>query len=633
MAFFRPWKKRKGTRLGRKLLLLILLGSSFLTLLGTIAQLYADYRAEMRLLHGQLDQIRLSRVPSLANSLWYLDEEQLLAQLDGVLELRDISFARISTADGMELSRGAEAPSESLLIQTYPLIFHDLERSERIGTLTIAVDKAALHGRLLDKVLVILITQGVQIFLVSLIIMYLAFRLIARHLWRMAEYAATLSLENLPEPLVLDKAARADNPDEIDMVVDALNSMLENLKRDISQRMEAEARLREAEGSMRDILDSMPSMLIAVDRDGRVTRWNRQTAVTTGLSQEDARGAFFEDIFPDPPVRSREILEAMARNAPCKISKSPQSRGGETVYHDVTVYPLVSGGVWGAVIRLDDVSERVQLEEMMIQSEKMLSVGGLAAGMAHEINNPLAGILQNLQVLRNRLTEDLPANRAVAEELGFALLQLWEYLERRGCVRMLDAIAESGQRAAKIVANMLSFSRKSTSRLASVDVRVLLDQTVELASNDYNLKKQYDFRRIEVVREYEEDIPLLACEESKIQQVFFNLIQNGAQAMSLAGTPNPRFVFRTRRAGVNLRIEIEDNGPGMSEEVRRRIFEPFFTTKSVGEGTGLGLSISYFIIVENHGGALDVESAPGRGTVFILTLPISSRVGIVEDTK
>jgi PAS domain S-box-containing protein len=565
--------------------------------------------------------------------LWYLDEEQLLAQLDGMLELRDIRYARVSTPDGMDLLRGTEAPPETLLIQNYPLIFHGLERSERIGTLTIALDQAALHARLRDKVLVILVTQGVQIFLVSLIILYLVFRFIARHLWRMAEYAATLSLGNLPGPLVLDKRTQPEDPDEIDLVVDALNGMLENLKRDIRQRMEAEARLRATEGSLRDILDSMPSMLIAVDQDGRVTRLNRQTMAMTGLSLDAAEGGFFEDIFPDSPVRSREILDAMARNAPHKVAKVPQIREGATFFYDVTIYPLVSGGMRGAVIRLDDVTERVQLEEMMIQSEKMLSVGGLAAGMAHEINNPLAGILQNLQVLRNRLTEDLPANRAVAEELGFGLTQLREYLERRGCARMLDSIAESGQRAAKIVANMLSFSRKSTSRLASVDVRALLDRTVELASNDYNLKKQYDFRRIDIVREYENDTPLVPCEESKIQQVFFNLIQNGAQAMSVAGTANPRFVFRVRRDGENLRVEIEDNGPGMAEDVRRRIFEPFFTTKAVGEGTGLGLSVSYFIVVENHGGALEVDSAPGKGTVFTMTLPITPRVAVMEETS
>lgn len=631
MDFFHFWGKRKGTRLGRKLLILILLGSSFLAVLGTLFQLYVDYRAEMRFLHGQLEQIRLSRLPSLSNSLWYLDEEQILAQLDGMLELRDIRYVRVFTPDGMELIRGADSSPDAVLIQEYPLIFHGLERSERIGTLVVAVDKQALYGRLVDRVLIILATQGVQTFLVSVFILAFFFRLITRHLWRMAEYAEHLSLDRLPAPLVLDKANRPGKSDEIDMVVDALNGMLENLKRDIRMRLDAETRLKRAEGSLRDILDSMPSTLVAVDQDGRVIRWNRQALAATGLGESDLEGRFFDDVFPELPVRMRQILDAIVHNAPSKLAKSPQIKDGETTYHDITIYPLASGGMRGAVIRLDDVTDRVRLEEMMVQSEKMLSVGGLAAGMAHEINNPLAGILQNLQVLRNRLTEDLPANRVLAEELGFSLTQLREYLDRRGCARMLDSIAESGQRAAKIVANMLSFSRKSTSRLASIDICSLLDRTLELASNDYDLKKQYDFRKIEIVREYEDDVPLIPCEESKIQQVFFNLIRNGAQAMAAAGIEHPRFVLRVYRSGGDLCIEIEDNGPGMTEAIRRRVFEPFFTTKAVGEGTGLGLSVSYFIIVENHGGTLDVESAPGRGSVFTITLPVAVRVHVVDE--
>ena len=101
--------------------------------------------------------------------------------------------------------------------------------------------------------------------------------------------------------------------------------------------------------------------------------------------------------------------------------------------------------------------------------------------------------------------------------------------------------------------------------------------------------------------------------------------------MSVAGVANPRFVFRILREGEHLRVEVEDNGPGMSEDIRRRVFEPFFTTKPVGEGTGLGLSVSYFIVVENHGGTLEVDSAPGRGTVFTMTLPITPRVAVVEE--
>lgn len=149
---------------------------------------------------------------------------------------------------------------------------------------------------------------------------------------------------------------------------------------------------------------------------------------------------------------------------------------------------------------------------------------------------------------------------------------------------------------------------------------------MSLAENDYDLKKKYDFRQIEIVREYETPSPLTPCEHTKIQQVFFNLLKNGAEAMhakpQTAGEVNPRFTLRVRGESDMLRIEIEDNGADMSDAVRKRVFEPFFTTKEVGVGTGLGLSVSYFIVTENHGGAMAVESSPGKGSTFIIHLPL-----------
>jgi signal transduction histidine kinase len=296
---------------------------------------------------------------------------------------------------------------------------------------------------------------------------------------------------------------------------------------------------------------------------------------------------------------------------------------GEACFSDVTVYPLLSNGVEGAVIRVDDVTERVRIEEMMIQSEKMLSVGGLAAGMAHEINNPLAGVLQNVQVIRNRISSNLPKNREVAAACGTDMETIEAYMRKRELFHMIDSVIEAGTRAAQIVANMLSFSRKSGSSLVPHDITQLLDQTVDLAENDYDLKKKHDFRRIEIVREYGRDVPPVPCERSKIQQVFLNLLKNGAEAMRENEKEKPpRFVLRVSREEDKVRVEIEDNGPGMDEVTRKRVFEPFFTTKEVGVGTGLGLSVSYFIIAENHGGSLTVESGPGKGAKFVVCLPV-----------
>ena len=134
-----------------------------------------------------------------------------------------------------------------------------------------------------------------------------------------------------------------------------------------------------------------------------------------------------------------------------------------------------------------------------------------------------------------------------------------------------------------------------------------------------------DFRKIELIKAYDPKLPQVVCETSKIQQVILNLLKNGAQAMSEAGQEKPKFVIRLKQSQRDALIEIEDNGPGMSEAIRKRIFEPFFTTKTVGVGTGLGLSVSYFIITENHNGTMSVESSPGKGARFIIRLPFDGK--------
>jgi len=610
------------SRLSRRLLVLILLVSTFCTLLGTGIQLYFDYQKDMGSLLAQIEQIRASRLPSLANALWYLDESQIYEQLNGIVALPDIKYAQVNTPDGLDFFRGTAGPPEQMIIRSFPLLYHSQNREDRIGVLTVAVDSGAVNSQVQRKILLILVNQGVQIFLVSIFILYILYRLVTRHLQRMAEYASGLTVDRLTQPLVLDKDS-SDKPDELDLVANAFNAMRENLLRDIRHRVDAENKLKHAENYIRNILDSMPSILISVDLEGRITHWNQQAEMKTGVSQNEAVGGLFEMVYVGAPVTLEQILSAISSRTPVRTSKVPQKRGDAFVYYDVTVYPLGSTGVLGAVIRIDDVSDRVRMEETMIQSEKMLSVGGLAAGMAHEINNPLAGILQNVQVLRNRISGELLVNRNTAQELGFTIEQLQEYFERRGGYRMIDSIMESGMRAAKIVENMLSFSRKGNTEMAPVNICDLLDRTVELASNDYDLKREYDFRKISIVREYAQDLPMVPCEESKLQQVFYNLIRNGAQAMSEYKGNDARLILRAYPHDEFVRVEIEDNGPGMSEDVRKRIFEPFFTTKKVGVGTGLGLSVSYFIVVENHGGQMEVKSSPGAGTAFQVTLPLN----------
>jgi signal transduction histidine kinase len=175
---------------------------------------------------------------------------------------------------------------------------------------------------------------------------------------------------------------------------------------------------------------------------------------------------------------------------------------------------------------------------------------------------------------------------------------------------------------------MLQFSRKPESTRFPASMADIVQEALELAANDYDLKKKFDFKSIQIRREVEPDLPKVLVVAIEIEQVVLNLLKNAAQAMA-ANPPDrpPRIDIRIRKEAPHLVLEVEDNGPGMSDAVRRRIFEPFFTTKEPGVGTGLGLSVSYMIVTQNHKGTLEVHSVPDQGSRFTIRIPLTEGNG------
>ncbi len=394
----------------------------------------------------------------------------------------------------------------------------------------------------------------------------------------------------------------------------------------ISDRKKAENKLRHFQTYLSNIINSMPSSIIGIDAAGKVTQINNNAKQFFKLSDHQIIG---EDIFTLLPYfdLSPKIISSIIHNkAPKKIRKNNLSLFGNTYFLELTIYPLENQTHPGAVIRIDDISERIKLEEMMIQSEKMMSIGGLAAGMAHEINNPIAGMLQNALVIENKFSDKLPKNYAIAEKLNLDLKKIRQYMEERNIIKHLELIHTSGVRAAEIVANMLSFARKSESKFKYMEIPKIVESTLEILKNDYDMKKKYDFMKINIVKNYADYQPKIKCEETKIQQVFMNILKNGAEAMmSEPETRNPVFIINVFPKANYLYIEFENNGPSIPTNIRKRIFEPFFTTKRSWSGTGLGLSVSYFIITRNHNGEMWVESKENSNTRFVIQLPIESK--------
>ena len=397
------------------------------------------------------------------------------------------------------------------------------------------------------------------------------------------------------------------------------------LELEVQVRSKIEKKLTGFQNYLNSIIDSMPSALIALDEQLYVTQWNQEASALSGTPLDEALNQpIFLAFAPLKPFLP-QLKTTVEEHTVAKIERVTWVKDYTPRHYALTFYPLMGGAGRGVVIRIDDITHRLSLEEMMVQSEKMLSVGGLAAGMAHEINNPLGAILHNVQNVRRRLSADLPKNLEQASDAGIDLAAVNAYLKGREIPQLLDGIQQAGARAAKIVTHMLSFSRRSTREMAPCDLPALIDQAVEIAGNDFDLAIGFDFKGQNIVRQFDPALGPVPGTANELEQVLLNLLKNAAQAIHQRNDEQEpgRIILRTRLNPPWAEIQVEDNGVGMPESVRKRTFEPFFTTKEIGQGTGLGLSVSYFIITNNHKGQMEVQSSPGQGTCFTLRLPLA----------
>ena len=402
---------------------------------------------------------------------------------------------------------------------------------------------------------------------------------------------------------------------------------------EIAEHESTEELLIETRNYLQSIINSMPSILIGVNREGIVTHWNTAAQDKTGISYIEALGTPFHEVFDETHIKASSIQSSIDRKKPYRLEAIQEGTGAKANYRDITIYPLTTMELDSAVIRIDDVTSRVQLENMIIQNEKMGSLGELAAGVAHEINNPLGTILQSLQNIQRRLSDELSGNKNTAETLNTDVETINRYLEERKILTFLDSIKSAGERATSIVTNMLEFSGTNTFKHEPVQLIPLINRSLDLAISASSLSQEYDNIQFSIVRELPDACPIIYGSSAELQQVFLNLVNNAYQAYS-DHFLNQSIENKSTEEGLltitvslnidknDVVIEVKDNGPGMDEWTQKHIFEPFFSTKGADKGTGLGLSISYFIISEHHGGEITVNSEINKGTTFTLRLPI-----------
>ncbi|MCP4020688.1 MAG: PAS domain S-box protein [Desulfobacteraceae bacterium] len=403
-------------------------------------------------------------------------------------------------------------------------------------------------------------------------------------------------------------------------------SGVEGVTRDITNQKQVETALRESEEKFRLAFMTSPDS-VSINRlsDGKYIDVNNGYFQIIGYSREEVlnKTSTEMDIWLNKKKRASFVAELKKNGSINNLEGRFKRKDGSIRYGliSASLIKIDQEAVVLTIIR--DVTEQKRTQEVLIQSEKMLSMGGLAAGMAHEINNPLAGMIQNAQVIANRMSSDLLANQKIARKLGISMQTIEQYMVEREIFPLLSSLRTAGKRAADIVTDILSFSRKDDVFSAEVNIEELLNKTIEIARNDYDLKKKYDFRKVHIIREYEKTDVKAECNGSNIQQVILNILRNAAEALfEEKENKEPEILIRMAAPKGHVRIEIIDNGPGMDEKIQKYVFDPFFTTKPVGVGTGLGLSVSYFIITEIHNGRIFVESSPGNGSKFIVELPM-----------
>jgi PAS domain S-box-containing protein len=389
---------------------------------------------------------------------------------------------------------------------------------------------------------------------------------------------------------------------------------------DLSAQKAASLQIAKASEFMQAIVDSTPSILVGLDNQGRVTHWNQSATKERNLNAIDAVGQPFAELFPFLGVTTLDLLQVITTAIPLKRTGVAHLVDSETRYMDLIVFPLTSH-FNGAVARIDDVTERIRIEEIMVETEKMMSVTGLAAGTAHEINTPLSIISQGCQNIQQRISPDLDVNQKVAKKFGIDLLKVQQYFIEREILVLLDGIQNATTRCSHIVGELLDYSRRHVSSFVEISLHELIDVALYLIRHDFSLRGSIDLLRIKIHRTGDETISI-RCDKIAIEQVLFNLLRNAVQSVgSCVNLDTPEITIKVMDDNELVQIEVTDNGIGMCEEVARRVFEPFFTTKPIGVGTGLGLAVAYFIVTNQHNGEIKLITSPNHGARFIVRLP------------
>ncbi len=379
------------------------------------------------------------------------------------------------------------------------------------------------------------------------------------------------------------------------------------LEKEIDQHLATTKSLHTSESYIKSILESMPLMLVGLNRNFVVTHWNKGAEELTGLPSDQALSRNLWEAYPIMPLSQAKVEEALAQNSAVHLRRSQRGQ----LHFEIIIYPLSREEDFGVVIMIDDVTKQVHSENKLIEKDKLSTMGELAATMARDINQPL-----------KQITADLEKSLDLA-------LRHEPSMETEALTSLLRDAATENQRASAITSNLVEFGRNHEKEHQPADVTEIINNAIELASDIFAQTDNLKFSEIEIVKDFEDTLPDIPCFTSELQQVFLSLLRHCCYALSKSKQRHkpPKITIRVIEAYEALWVKIQHNGLGLTNDQQQVIFEPYFSNEPLLNpnsqyDASKHLSFPYFIVTEHHNGQLAVTSGVEVSTTFHMEFPL-----------
>ncbi|MCM2284838.1 MAG: PAS domain S-box protein [Desulfobacula sp.] len=581
-------------------------------------QLYISYKSGLDSIVKSIRQVERTYLDGIIKSLWISDTELLQTQIDGMMKLPDMQYVGV-VQDKKSIAEAGIIKDKNVITEEFSLPYTYQDKTISLGTLRVVYTLENIYSRMITDAFVLILSQSIAILLISCFIFFIFYRLVARHLYELVNYARSLSVDTLETPFTLKRDQTRWGEDEFDELTKSINLMRSNLKDSYSrlegevlERKQAQKALQESETHLRTLINALPDLVWLKDSDGVYLSCNAKFERLFGAGEAQIKGKtdydFLDrslaDFFREKDRLAIEIGEPSMNEEEITYADDGHTEILETIKNPMYDEKGNLIGVLGVgrdiTARKKAEKEKIRLKTELQQAQKMEAVGRLAGGVAHDFNNMLSIILGNTDII----LEDLNASDPV--------------------INNLREIHKAAERSADLTRQLLAFARKQTIAPKVLNLNTAIEDMVKML-------KRLIGEDIDLIWKPSDALWKIKIDPSQIDQVLVNFCVNSRDAIKSVGkvtieTENVSFDMAYClehdgfKPGDYVMMAFSDDGAGMDRDTLANIFEPFFTTKEMGQGTGLGLATIYGIVKQNNG-FINVYSEPGQGTTFKVYFP------------